>query len=400
MFQVTTAIEKLLAMKARIKVVQGSTSAGKTHGIIPVEIDYAIKNPRILTTFVAESIPAVKSGCVKIFKDVMIDTERWDENQWLGSPLQYTFKNGSVIEFKSFDTVGKAKAAGKRDRLFLNEANHIPFHIADALMIRSKETFIDYNPDNQFWVHTEVLPEKNSEFLLLTYLDNEACPEETIEDLNIKMSKAFFNPLEDWNDKNNIKSDYWANWCRVYVRGEIGSLEGVIFNNWQQIDSIPSEARLLGYGLDFGYTNDPTAIVEIYLYNGQRIVNEICYQKELSNSQIVKFITTKLPCYCDSAEPKSIAELRGYGVVAKGVTKGSDSVMFGIQTLQDNSYLVTSTSLNLINELRKYAWDKDKRTGEKLNKPIDMFNHAIDAWRYHEMETIGMRKNSGNYNIN
>ena len=244
------------------------------------------------------------------------------------------------------------------------------------------------------------MPEKNSEFLLLTYLDNEACPEETIEDLNIKMSKAFFNPLEDWNDKNNIKSDYWANWCRVYVRGEIGSLEGVIFNNWQQIDSIPSEARLLGYGLDFGYTNDPTAIVEIYLYNGQRIVNEICYQKELSNSQIVKFITTKLPCYCDSAEPKSIAELRGYGVVAKGVTKGSDSVMFGIQTLQDNSYLVTSTSLNLINELRKYAWDKDKRTGEKLNKPIDMFNHAIDAWRYHEMETIGMRKNSGNYNIN
>jgi phage terminase large subunit len=379
-------------MTARKRVIQGSTSAGKTYGIIPIEIDYAIKNKRTLTTFVAESIPAVKSGCVKIFKDVMFDTGRWNERNWLGNPMQYTFSNGSIIEFKSFDTVGKAKAAGKRDRLFLNEANHIPFPIADALMIRSKYTTIDFNPDNEFWAHTEVLKEPNSEFLLLTYLDNEGCPKETIEDLEIKMDKAFYNRLNDWNEPSNIKSSYWANWCKVYVKGEVGSLDGVIFNNWQQIDNIPLDARMLGYGVDFGYTNDPTSIIEVYNWNGKRILNEICYHKGLSNSQIAKKITTKHIAYCDSAEPKSIAELKRYGVTAQGVTKGADSINFGIQIMQEQEYLVTSHSVNLINELRKYAWDKDKRTGETLNKPIDTYNHAIDAIRYHEMESIGLKK--------
>jgi phage terminase large subunit len=263
--------------------------------------------------------------------------------------------------------------------LFSNEANHIPFEIADALMIRSKETWIDFNPDNEFWVHRETLKEHNSEFLLLTYHDNEACPKETIEDLEIKQQKA-------------ETSTYWANWCKVYIDGEIGSLEGVIFNNWKLIDIIPNDARLLGYGLDFGYTNDPTSIIEVYKWNDSRILNEICYQKELSNSQIAKFINTRLPIYCDSAEPKSIAELKRLGLNAYGVTKGSDSINFGIQTMQEQNYFVTSSSTNLITELRKYAWDKDKRTGEKLNKPIDDFNHAIDAVRYHEMETLGISK--------
>lgn len=376
-------------MTARKKVVQGSTSAGKTYGIIPVEIDWSIKNPRSLTTFVAESIPAVKSGCVKIFKDVMFDIGRWDESKWLGNPMQYTFGNGSIIEFKSFDTVGKAKAAGKRDRLFLNEANHIPFSIADTLMIRSKETIIDFNPDNEFWAHTEVLQEPNSEFLMLTYLDNEACPEETIEDLEIKMQKAFYNPNESWEEATNIKNSYWANWCRVYVRGEIGSLEGVIFENWKKIDSIPEDARLVGYGLDFGYSNDPAAIVEVYKWNGKRILNEICYAKGLSNKKLAGVITTKLPCYCDSAEPKSIAELRMNGVNAQAVRKGKDSINYGIQVMQEEEYLVTSSSTNLIKELRKYAWLKDKKTNEPTDTPIDDFNHAIDGVRYHEMESIG-----------
>ena len=379
-------------MKARKRVIQGSTSAGKTYGIIPTEIDYSTKHPRTLTTFVAESIPAVKSGCVKIFKDVMFDTGRWNERNWLGNPMQYKFANGSIIEFKSFDTVGKAKAAGKRDRLFLNEANHIPFNIADALMIRSKVTTIDFNPDNEFWAHTEVLTEPNSEFLLLTYLDNEACPKETIEDLEIKMDKAFYNRFDDWNESSNIKSSYWANWCKVYVKGELGKLDGVIFDNWSQIDNIPLDARLIGYGVDFGYTNDPTAIIEVYIWNGKRLLNEICYQKGLSNAQISKYIKTKHIAYCDSAEPKSIAELKRCGIVAQGVTKGSDSINFGIQIMQEQDYLVTSSSINLIDELRKYAWDKDKKTEQRLNKPIDNFNHAIDAIRYHEMESIGLAK--------
>lgn len=380
MFKRTTAINKMLKMTARKKVVQGGTSAGKTFGIIPILFDRAIKTPRLKITVVAETLPAVKEGALDIFKGIMYDTNRWIETNWNASTLTYTFSNGSRMQFKSFDSVGKAKSSGKRDILFLNEANHIPFEIADALMIRSKEVWIDFNPDNEFWVHNETLKEPNSEFLLLTYLDNEACPKETIEDLEIKKEKA-------------KTSTYWENWCRVYIDGQIGNLEGVIFNNWKTIDVIPPEARLLGYGLDFGYSNDPTAIVEVYKWNDKRIINEICYQKSLLNSQISKLIKTKLPVYCDSAEPKSIAELKSLGINAIPVRKGTDSVNFGIQIMLNEIYLITSWSVNLINELRKYAYEKDRKTGKSFNNPIDNFNHAIDAWRYHEMETIGQKQN-------
>lgn len=379
-------------MTARKRVVQGGTSAGKTYGIIPIEIDYSIKNPKTFTEFVAESIPAVKAGCVKIFKDVMQDTGRWREDGWLGNPMQYTFTNGSVIKFSAYDTEGKAKAAGKRDRLFLNEANHISYNIAQALMIRSKETWIDFNPDNEFWAHTEVLTEANSEFLLLTYLDNEACPIETIEDIEAKINKAFFDPKQKW-EGDNIKNAYWANWCRVYVKGEIGNLEGVIFNNWETIDNIPSDARLLGLGLDFGFSNDPSAIVEVYKWNDNRIVNEVLYKTGLTNQQIAKYIEKNVLVYCDSAEPKSIKELRLSGVNAIATKKGRDSINYGIQLMQEQNYLVTASSTNLITELRKYTWEKDRRTGERLSKPVDNFNHAVDALRYHEMKSI--RQNNG-----
>lgn len=372
-------------MTARKKVIQGGTSAGKTYGIIPILIDKATKTPRLKITIVAETVPAVKEGAVTIFKDVMFDTNRFINERWNITDREYTFANGSKIQFKAYDSVGKAKASGKRDILFLNEANHIPFEIADALMIRSKETWIDFNPDNEFWVHREVMQEYNSEFLLLTYKDNEGCPPETIEDLLIKQEKA-------------KTSEYWTNWCRVYIDGEIGSLQGVIFTNWKQIDTIPIEANLIGYGLDFGYSNDPTAIVEIYKYNDKRIINELCYQKGLSNRDISKFIKTSHTVYCDSAEPKSITELRHYGIRAEAVIKGADSINFGIQIMQEQEYLITSKSTNVINELRKYSWDTDKRTGSNLNRPIDMFNHAIDAIRYHEMMSLG-KPNKGKYQI-
>jgi len=391
MFVRTTAINKLRNLKARKKVVQGGTSSGKTYAIVPILIDTCIKTSRLKCTVVAETLPAVKEGALDIFKTIMQTTNRWFDSCWNASTLTYTFTNKSRIQFKSYDTVGKAKASGKRDILFLNEANHIPYNIADALMIRSKETWIDFNPDNEFWVHKEVLNEPNSEFILINYPDNEALPKETLEDLLIKKSKAFYNTDLDYPEiykDNNIKNSYWANWCKVYIFGQIGSLEGVIFNNYEIIKDIPEEAKLLGLGVDFGYTNDPTAIVEVYKYNDKRILNEICYEKNLTNAQIAKRIKTKLPAYCDSAEPKSIRELRLNGVNAIGVVKGSDSIRFGINTMQEQSYLITSHSINLISEFRKYSWQKDRKTGETLNVPIDDFNHGIDAVRYHEMTTL------------
>jgi phage terminase large subunit len=175
-------------------------------------------------------------------------------------------------------------------------------------------------------------------------------------------------------------------------------LEGVIFSNWKSIDKLPTEAKLIGIGLDFGYTNDPTAAVEIYNYNGTRILNELVYRTGMLNSDIAKILPKHVPIYADSSEPKSIDEIKRYGITIKGVTKGKDSINYGIDVMQQQEYLVTSQSTNLIKELRAYCWDVDKQ-GTRLNTPIGTNDHAITAVRYHEMETLGLKRNYGTYNI-
>lgn len=383
----TTAINKILAMQARKRVVQGSTSAGKTYGIIPVEIDWSIKNPRSLTTFVAESIPAVKSGAVKIFKDVMYSTGRWVESRWLGNPMQYTFANGSIIEFRSFDTIGKAKAAGKRDRLFINEANHIPFEIADALMIRSKETTLDYNPDNPFWAHTEVLTDPNSEFLLLTYLDNEAIPSETLEDMLIKRGKAFHNPLlprEELFKDENIKQKYWANWWRVYGLGETGRLQGLVFENWEELDEVPEQARLEGYGIDFGFSSSPFALVAVYTMDGEYYFKELVYETGLSNQKAVEKAKEagaimSICAYADYAEPKSIHEMQLAGMNVAPCASKQDIREYSIKKLQGSKFYLIGE--NLVDNFSKYRWATDK-TGQSTGKPEKLNDHYPDAIYY------------------
>ena len=382
MFVRTTTINKIKNLTKFVKGIQGGTSSGKTFAVLPILIDIAAKNPLSEISVVAESIPHLKRGAMKDFKKIMVETGRWVDSRWNATDFKYNFSNGSQIEFFSADNDSKLRGA-RRDYLYMNEANNMTFHAYTELASRTKKgVYLDWNPVNEFWFHTDLQNDSDVDFIIVTYEDNEACPESALNFILKAKEKA-------------KTSSYWENWYKVYGLGQIGTLEGVIFNNWQAIDTIPNDARLIGYGIDFGYSNDPTAIVEVYKWNDKRIVNEICYQKELSNSQISKFITSKLPTYCDSAEPKSIAELTKLGVRAFGVTKGSDSINFGIQTMQGQEYLVTKQSTNLINELRKYAWDKDKKTGDTLNKPIDMYNHAIDAFRYHEMETIGLGKSKG-----
>lgn len=388
MFQYTTAIKKLRTMRGRKKPVQGGTSAGKTHGIIPVVIDTLIKNPRYKATIVAESIPAVKAGAVKIFKDVMFDTRRWVEDRWLGNPMQYTFANGSVVEFTSFDTIGKAKAAGKREILFLNECNHILYEIADALMIRTtKEIWLDFNPENEFWVHTELLPEPDVEMLVLTYEDNEACPPEIVVDIQTRIGKAFHNPAAPWSDRANIKSEYWANWCKVYVLGEIGSLQGTVFD-FNIVPGVPLEAELVAHWLDFGYTIDPTAIGSLYRCNGELYLEEHIYERRLTNPDIAAKFTQlgfnkSSPIVADSAEPKSIAELQSLGWLnVEASEKGPDSIRHSIDTLQSYTLNVTADSLNLIKELRGYRWKQDA-SGKSTGAPMDgLPDHHIAGARY------------------
>jgi phage terminase large subunit len=378
-FEVTTSLKKMLNMKARKKVVQGATSSGKTYGIIPILYDKCLAKDRIKVTVVAETLSSLKEGAMEIFKEFMYSEGRWNDLQWNATSFIYTTLNGSKLQFKSFDSVGKAKAGGKRDVLFINEANHVPYEIADALIIRSKEVWLDFNADSEFWAHSQILTEENSEFLKLTYLDNESIPDETLEDLLNRKEKA------EAEERAGQKG-YWWNWWQVYGLGEIGSLQGVVFNNWKTIDFVPAEAKLVGRGMDFGYTNDPTTMVDIYQFNGGFIFDEVLYKTGLTNPEIWREFKSKnldnsIYTIADSAEPKSIQELTNLGMRIKGAEKGKDSILFGIQKMQEHEFKVTQRSINLIKELRSYSWDKD-REGNQLNRPQDANNHLIDGCRY------------------
>jgi len=385
MLERTTAINKILDLEKRIKIIQGGTSAGKTFGILPVLIDKAIKTSGLEISVVAESIPHLRRGALRDFEKIMKWGGRYNDNSYNRSLLKYEFHNGSFIEFFSAEDSSKLRGA-RRDILYINECNNVPFEAYNELAIRTKkEVYLDFNPANEFWVHTELKDESDTDFIILTYKDNEALDDSIVQQIEKNRKKA-------------KTSSYWANWWKVYGEGQVGSLEGVVFSNWKQITKLPEEAKLIGIGLDFGYTNDPTAIIEIYNYNGTRIINELVYRTGMLNSDIAKELPNNVPIYADSAEPKSIEEIRRYGKTIKAVTKGKDSINYGIDVMQRQDYLVTSNSVNLIKELRSYIWDTDK-AGTRLNKPIDHFNHAIDALRYHEMETLGLNTSYGQYFI-
>jgi phage terminase large subunit len=385
MFIRTTAINKLKKLNRFIKGVQGGTSAGKTFGIIPIEIDYAIRNELTETSIVSESIPHLKRGAMKDFIKIMKDTKRWNQNRWNASDFKYTFSNGSFIEFFSADVDSKLRGA-RRDRLYINECNNISFAAYTELAMRTKQSiFLDWNPSSEFWFHTEMSNDTNVDFIILNYTHNEAAPQSAVEFIERAKQKA-------------ETSDYWKNWYSVYGLGQLGRLDSTIFNDWKQIDIIPKEAKLLGHGIDFGYTNDPSTCISLYKIDETFIAHEQMYRKGASNRDIYNQLK-ELQGYfiADSAEPKSIAELRSYGMSVLDAEKGQGSVLHGIQSLQSIDLKVTSSSLNLIKELRNYTWMKDK-SGAVLNQPIDAYNHCIDALRYVGQKHI-LKKGSGKYRI-
>jgi phage terminase large subunit len=380
-YRQTTALKKIRSLKNRIKVIQGGSSAGKTIAILILLIDRCIKEPGLEVSVVSESIPHLRRGALRDYLKIMKETGRYIGSNYNKTLLRYEFTNGSYIEFFSADVEEKLRG-GRRGVLYINEANSINYEAYLQLAIRtSGDIYLDYNPSARFWVHTEVINQPNVDFIILNYKDNEGLPDEVVKMLESNRSKA-------------STSTYWENWCRVYLDGEVGSVEGTIFNDYEIIDKIPEEARLLGYGLDFGYSYDPAALVALYKYNDDIIVDEIVYQTGLLNSElssIMKQQNVKGEIFADSAEPKSIHELKRYGHQVKSVEKGKDSVNYGIQILQQKKMFVTSKSQNILNEFQKYMWKKDRNGGYDTT-PIDAHNHACDALRYIAMMKLGQRK--------
>lgn len=366
MYYATTATRKIASMRKRIRAIQGGTSASKTISVLLYLIARAQNDKEpTLTSIVSESFPHLKRGAIRDFLLIMQAHHYYKDERWNKSDFVYTFETGSKIEFFSADQPSKVRGP-RRERLFINEANNVDYESFDQLEVRTKEfIFLDWNPTNEFWFYTEVQPHRSDvELEILTYKDNEA------------LDPAIVASIEQ---RKGNKA-----WWQVYGLGQLGEAEGRIYTGWKLIDDVPFEAKLHSYGLDFGYTNDPTAIVAIYKYDGGFIVDECAYQYGMSNRMISDVFSNleRKMILADSSEPKSIAEIRGYGQLILPVKKGPDSVVHGIQLVQDQKISVTKQSLDTIKEYRNYMWLKDDN-GKILNEPDPACaDHSMDAIRY------------------
>lgn len=362
----TSATRKIFDLKKRIRAVSGGTSASKTISILVWLIDYcqSLRNRNKLATVVSESYPHLEKGAMRDFEMIMKDRDYWNDDLWNSTKHTYTFETGNVLEFMSVDTYGKAHGP-RRHVLFVNECNNLAYNIVDQLITRTREVvWLDWNPVSEFWFYTDMLGKRDDiDFITLTYKDNEALDPITIHEIESHMhNKA---------------------WWQVYGLGQLGELEGRIFTGWQILDEIPAEAQLVRYGLDFGYSNDPTAIDAIHRWNGAFIIDEILHQKGLSNRQIADVLDNipRALVVADSAEPKSIDELKSYGLMIVPSQKGTGSVLQGIQYVQDQRIFVTKRSVNTLREYRNYLWMTDK-DGKIINEPSPIWNHHMDDIRY------------------
>ena len=372
LLQQTTALTKICSLTRRLRIIQGGTSASKTFSILAYLIHTAQSNENLVISVVSESLPHLKKGAMRDFKNIMQWQRYWRDSEWSKTEFTYTFSNGSIIEFFSVDDASKAHGP-RRDILFVNEANNISFPIYRQLAGRTRRVIIlDFNPVAAFWAHEKLMPHRHHDFLKLTYKDNEALEPSLVREIE---------------EAGKIDENY----RQVYVLGNVGRNEGQIMTNWIHIDEIPPEARLMRRGLDFGYTNHPTAIVDVYEWNGGYIWDEVAYQTGLSNAQIADVLLAqpeRALVVADSAEPKSIDEIEGYGIEIIGAVKGADSIRNGLQVVTSKQVYVTNRSTKIIKEERNYLWKLDKN-GEPLNVPRDLFNHAMDGGRYAMVDLIG-----------
>lgn len=346
-------------------VNKGGTRSGKTWSLLQLCYTIAELWQGVVISVVGETIPFLKRGAIRDFRTMMGVV--WDSNNWNASDKVYTLPNGSQIEFFSADNESKVHGSA-RDVLFINECYFIPYEIYRQLAVRTrKRIMLDYNPRSRFWVDEYLIGKDNVALIHSTYKDN-----------------PHLTPMQVAMIESN-KGD--ENWWRVYGKGETGSVEGLVYTNWQISQSYPTDYKREFICIDFGFTNDPTAILRVRLSGGELWVDEIAYRTGMLNQDIVKELREAgigrgAQIVCDSAEQKSIAEINNLGGFrAVPVAKGKGSIVAGITAVQAYKLNVTQRSLGTIDELRNYSWKRDIN-GNYINEPIDRYNHSLDALRY------------------
>lgn len=359
-------------MNKRIRIVQGGTSAGKTIAILLDELNESILQPSILTSVVTDTMPNLRRGAIRDFLKICHETNVISSADWNKSTFTMTLPNGSIIEFFSTDMTGALGA--RRDRLFVNEANRIGWETFSQLETRTKQKVtIDFNPVNEFWAHTQLLQDKEFakvvDFAKLTYLHNESLDRAVVEAIERR------------------RGDGTNNWWRVYGLGEIGSLEGNIYSGWMPMaaEEIRKAGKLIRYGLDFGFSNDETAMVAVYqMEDGQLGLVEKIYRVGMLPSQYASALAEAgvdptVLIVADGARPEIIAEIRGAGYRIIPADKSAGSVRRGIDRVKESSIIYAGKDLE--REFLTYAWRKTK-SGVITAEPQDGNDHLMDALRY------------------
>ncbi|WP_183560907.1 PBSX family phage terminase large subunit [Mucilaginibacter sp. SP1R1] len=362
---------------AHVVINQGGTSSGKTYAIEQVLFCIACQNPKLVITVVAQDIPNLKAGALRDALNIYNTSAALQAavKSYNKTDRIFEFNNGSIIEFKSYDNAQDAKS-GKRDYLFINEANGISWDVYTELALRTKlRIFIDYNPNTGFWVHEHLVGKPNIALIISDHRHNPFL----LQEVRDKIESLKEVDIELW---------------KVYARGLTGKITGLIFNNWYVCNQIPPDARLIATGLDFGFTNDQTGCLQVYQQNGELWVNELFYETSLTNTDIAAKlkahgVSKKSEIIADSAEPKSIEELKRLGWYVTGAKKGADSVKHSIDILKRYKINITRASVNLRNELERYKWRVDNR-GKTVNEPVDACNHLIDPLRYVALNKLKM----------
>lgn len=365
----------------RILIEQGGTRSGKTYNIlIWLIFGYCMRQTGKVVTIARKTYPALRTSAMRDFIQILREYNLYDETKHNKSSSEYHL-NGNLVEFISLDQPTKVRGR-KRNLLFINEANELHWEDWQQLVFRTTgRIIIDYNPSDEFhWIYERVKTREDAEFHITTYKDNPFLEESIIQEIEL---------LKD-TDEN-----YW----RIYGLGEVGVGKAIIFDV-ALIDAIPDKARFLSYGMDFGYTNDPTTLIGVYVWDNELYFKEYIYRTNMTNRDIANemsrlMIGRRDEIYADSAEPKSIDEIYKMGWNIKPATKGRDSVNIGIDMLKRYKLYVTKDSVNTIKEFRNYKWKEDKN-GIVLNSPVDLFNHSVDAIRYATYAKLS-RPNYGQY---
>ena len=372
----------------RIAILQGGTRSGKSYAAIQFLITKAIENPGILISIVRKSFPSLRISALRDFRNILQGWGLWDESNWYASENSYTFDNGSSVEFLSVQDSERRKGT-KREYLFVDEANELNYEDYFQLSIRTTEKIVlAYNPSfpTNHWIYKQVLTHPEANRYITTYKDNPFLDDRLVTEIE---------RLAD------TSPSYW----KIYGLGLEGVVEGLIFDNVEVVDSIPEESELMGYGIDFGYSNDPTALIALWKTNEGILFDEICYERGLLSNQIGNFIRAaynefgKKEVIADSSDPRLIEEIFRMGINIKPAIKGPDSILSGIDTMKQHKIQLTKSSQNLVDEFYSYTYKKDKNE-QLLNEPVDTNNHAIDACRYiASFKLSNKRKNMGTYTI-